>query len=51
MISVNVVELDIDKFMKNTTQSIENALGDESLTEQLQKQLETVQNLQYKYGY
>lgn len=51
MISVNVVELDIDKFMENTTQSIENALGDESLTEQLQKQLETVQNLQYKYGH
>ena len=51
MISVSVIELNIDEFMNNTTQSIKNALGDERLTAQLQRQLEIVQNLQYKYGH
>lgn len=51
MISFNIIELDIDKFLENTTQSIKNAEGDINLTEQLQKQLETIQTLQYKYGH
>lgn len=51
MVNINIMELDIDKFMETTLTSIQNAQGNPGLTSQLQKQLETVNMLQYQYGH
>lgn len=50
MVKVMLAELDIDMYMDQTINSINNT-NNPSLLEQLDKQLESVKNLQYKYGH
>lgn len=51
MIDVITAELDIDKYLEVTKRSLENALNDNDLSAQVQKQLEIINSLQYKYGH
>ncbi len=51
MVDVIIVELDIDKYLEVTKRSLENALNDNDLSAQVQKQLEIINSLQYKYGH
>ena len=51
MIDVITAELDIDKYLEVTKRSLENVLNDNDLSAQVQKQLEIINSLQYKYGH
>ncbi len=51
MIDVITAELDIDKYLEVTRRSLENVLNDNDLSAQVQKQLEIINSLQYKYGH
>lgn len=51
MVDIIMAELDIDKYLEVTKRSLENALNDSDLSSQVQKQLEIINNLQYKYGH
>lgn len=51
MVDIITVELDIDKYLEVTKRSLENALNDSELSAQVQKQLEIINDLQYKYGH
>ena len=49
LLDINVVELDIDKYLESTINSKENE--DDSSKEEIDKQIESIKDLQYKYGH
>lgn len=50
LLRIVMAELDIDKYLEISLQS-KNNCSDEKLLKQIDKQIETVKNLQYKYGH
>lgn len=51
MLNITVAELDIDTYLNSTINSKNNVINNPTLEEQLDKQIESIKNLQYKYGH
>ena len=51
LLRISISELDIDEYLKSTIESKNNIGNNPSLIEKLDKQIETIKNMQYKYGH
>lgn len=51
IVDIIVAELDIDKYLEVTLQSLKNALNNKELKKKIEVQLESIKDLQYKYGH
>lgn len=51
IIDITIAELDIDKYLTSTINSKNNVRNNPNLEEQLNKQIESIKTLQYKYGH
>ena len=51
MIEITIAELDIDKYLESTINSKNNITNDKELEEKINKQIESIKTLQYKYGH
>lgn len=51
MVDIINAELDIDKYLEVTLQSLKNASNNKELADKIQSQLSAIKDLQYKYGH
>ena len=51
MLDITIAELDIDKYLESTINSKKNIHNNPNLEQQINKQIESIKQLQYKYGH